>query len=121
MANSDPKNQFQAGHTKKGGRPKGGRNKRTVAREEAYKGSMSSLEFFRRMRDGETFKLSDGSDYVPTMEDRKWAAKEAAPYEHPRLSAIRTTDGSKKTHEEWLEDLADGGSDESHGSATSVH
>jgi len=115
QGNPNPPNQFKTGHAKHGGRKKGARNRRTIVKEAmtAHAKSpdrkvLSSLDFFQQMMEGKPFKLPNGETYQPTIEDMKWAAKEAAPYMHPRLAAIRTTDGSKKSHEDWLKELANG-------------
>ena len=72
-----------------------------------YASDLTPMEFFARVQDGTPVRLANGAGYYPPVDDMKWAASQAAPYTHPRLSAIRTTDGSKKTHEQWMSELAD--------------
>jgi len=70
---------FDPGHTKLGGRPKGGQNKATAAREAEIRASgLTPLEWMLKvMRD-------ESADPIR----RDGAAKDAAPYVHPRLAAI---------------------------------
>ena len=61
------------------GRPKGVPNKVTLRREaEISQGGLTPLDYMlSRLRDPEA-----------SEEDRRWAAQNAAPYVHPRLSSI---------------------------------
>lgn len=101
---------FKAGDPKpKGsGRGKGTPNKRTQAKQQAPARGETPLQFFEKMMAGEKFKLANGEWYEPTVEDMRWAAAQAAPYRHPRLSAVRVSDSQGKSHEEWLKEIEEG-------------
>jgi hypothetical protein len=61
------------------GKPKGIRAKATVAREAEVKASgLTPLDYM----------LSKLRDENASDEDRKWAAQNAAPYVHPKLSTV---------------------------------
>ena len=60
------------------GRPKGVKNKRTKALEEAiHKEGITPLEYM----------LNVLRDDLAPMDDRKWAAQNAAPYVHAKLAS----------------------------------
>lgn len=64
---------------KTGGRQKGSLNKATASREtEIAASGLTPLNYMLKM-------LRDENQ---SAEDRKWAAQNAAPYVHPKLSAI---------------------------------
>lgn len=70
---------------KTGGRKKGVRNKRTEARETIIaKAKITPLEYMLQVLEDE---LAD-------PQDRRWAAKEAAPYVHAKLASVEV--GNKK-------------------------
>ena len=83
---------------KRGGRKKGSKNKCTVERAktiEAIKASgKDPLTFFSQILQNETAPL----------DLRFAAAKELAPFMHPRLASIEARTGGK-THEDRLEEL----------------
>ena len=83
---------------KTGGRKKGTPNKATAARQAAVAASgMTPLDFMLAIVRGENISQGKGkSAYVPTMEDRKWAAGQAAPYVHPRLSSVGVEHSDKQ-------------------------
>lgn len=119
---------FQTGRKKTGGRKTGTKNKMTKARDEAVlQSGMTPLKFMDQVLQGMPIPLSvprmpskhkNGGDdrshgrkrilYHPTFEDMQWAAQTAAPYKHPRLSAVRMSTGTEKSHEDWLRELASG-------------
>lgn len=61
----------------KGGRPKGAINKKTQAAIAAAEKGITPLQFM----------LDVLHDSTKPFEDRQWAAKEAAPYIHARLTS----------------------------------
>ena len=68
------------GHRPGAGRPKGSPNKATQERQaEIAASGLTPLDFMLQV-----LRAPESS-----MEDRKWAAERAAPYVHPRLSAIQ--------------------------------
>ena len=118
---------FQQGRKKTGGRKTGTPNKLSAARAEAaLQSGMTPLKFMEAVLAARPIALSvpkkiknskGGDDrsngrkiiyYHPTFEDMKWAAQNAAPYKHPRLSAVRMSTGTEKSHEDWLRELATG-------------
>ena len=83
------------------GRPPGSKNKRTLMLEEgnrqAAKGGFSPLAYLLRMMRDKTLDKAIRLD----------AAKAAAPYCHPRVSATHTTEASgEMSHAEWVEQMA---------------
>ena len=81
-----------------GGRPKGSKNKATVARQAAIAASgLTPLDYM--------LEVLRSEDSGP--EDRKWAAAASAPYVHPKLSAISHEGKFDVTlsHEERLREL----------------
>ena len=84
------------GSTKTGGRKKGSKNKATAAREKEIKESgLTPLDYM----------LEILRDDKATGEDRKWAAGQAAPYCHSKLSTVDHSGSLNITHEEALEEL----------------
>ena len=83
---------------KTGGRQRGTPNKRTVERRaaiEAIKASgRSPIDFFNDLLRNE----------MAPLDLRFQAAKELAPYTHPKLSSVEARTGGK-THEQRLEEL----------------
>ena len=76
-----------------GGRQKGTKNKRTVAKEHAAKeGPNKDLTPLAHL-------LKIMRNPRQSKEDRNWAAAQAAPYMHPRLKSteIRNADGETLT------------------------
>jgi hypothetical protein len=97
------------GHRPGAGRPKGSPNKATQKRQaEIAASGLTPLDFM----------LEVLRDPGSAMEDRKWAAERAAPYVHPRLSAIQAKVEEEEKHyviyapepretsEEWFERYA---------------
>jgi hypothetical protein len=83
---------------KTGGRQKGSVNKRT--RETVEKAEASGLMPLDYM-----LSLLRAEDTL--LEDRKWAAQQAAPYVHAKLIASHNTgDQVKKSVQEWLEETS---------------
>ncbi len=83
--------QFQKGKSgNKNGRPKGAKNKASAAREAQIKASgLTPLDFMIKCLHGKQIKVKGSAGYFyPTFEDMKWAAAAAAPYVHPKLSAV---------------------------------
>lgn len=80
-----------------GGRPKGARNKRTqetIAKVEAS--GLMPLDYMLDVLRNST-----------NIEDKKWAAQQAAPYIHAKLIASHNTDGKeKKSIWDWLEETS---------------
>lgn len=95
------------------GRPKGARNKATNARQAAVKASGSTpLDvMLKRMRYHEhqaelAKRRKDGkADEIQHLAAADEAARGAAPYVHPRLSAVQMSGNLTLTHEERLEKL----------------
>ena len=71
------------------GRPKGSKNKRTIAQQKAAKRGLMPLEFMLAL-----LRTEEASP-----DDRKWAAKEAAPYVHSRLNSTEIKVPEKIVHE----------------------
>ena len=86
----------RGGYRSGAGRPKGSKNLRTRAREKAAKragtAGTSPLDFLLGMM----------RDEEQPLKVRMAAAKAAAPYCHPRLSAEHVTTDGPMTHEQWL-------------------
>jgi hypothetical protein len=78
------------------GRPSGAINKASAERQaEVAASGITPLEYMLRlMRD-------EGAEEVRRLD----AAKAAAPYVHPRLTAIEHSGGVELTHEQWLSGL----------------
>jgi hypothetical protein len=55
------------------------------------------------------FMMSVLRNEAASFEDRKWAAKEGAPYVHPRLSSVDMKADVSLTHEQWLDNLPEPG------------
>ena len=73
------------------GRPKGAKNKRTQAVEAAVAAAgITPLEFM----------LNVLQDDLAPLDDRKWAAQNAAPYVHAKLSSTEMKADVKATIEE---------------------
>jgi len=83
---------------KTGGRTKGTPNKATAARQAVVASSgLTPLNFMLTLMRGEKISQGEGkSGYVSTMEDRKWAAGQAAAYVHPRLSSVGVEHSDKQ-------------------------
>ena len=89
----------RAAKKKPPGRPKGVKNKRTIAREQdlanTIAGGLTPLQFMlKQMRDEEN-----------PMGLRMEAAKNAAPYVHPKLAAIDHNVNITTAHEDALDEL----------------
>jgi hypothetical protein len=83
---------------KTGGRQKGALNKKTAEKVYAIESSgLTPLDYMLSV-----LRAADSSS-----EDRMWAAKEAAPYCHPRLSAIDHTVKRQTAREISDDELAD--------------
>jgi hypothetical protein len=81
---------------KTGGRVAGSKNKITAAREaELAASGLMPLSFM----------LSILRDETETADRRQWAAERAAPFCHPRLTAVDAQVNIARTHEDWLEQL----------------
>lgn len=94
------------------GRPKGARNKATNARQAAVKASGSTpLDvMLKRMRHHEHLaalakRRKDEAAENQHLAAADEAARGAAPYVHPRLSAVQMSGNLTLTHEERLEKL----------------
>ena len=88
--------QFQPGNNLGKGRPKGSKNRRSVALAKAAKAGIDPLEY----------ALSIMRDTGLERPERLEAAKIALPYCHARLSSSHnTSDKSDKTQAEWVEDM----------------
>lgn len=76
------------------GRPKGSRNKASVAREQLVcESGLSPLDFMLRILEDENANLAD----------RKWAAEKAAPFIHPRVaSETFQSNSNEMSHEDWI-------------------
>lgn len=85
------------GGTREGsGRKPGARNKKTEEQVKAVEESgLTPLEYM----------LSVMRDPVRDAGERLEAAKAAAPYVHPKLTAIHTTGGPEQKLEDWLESI----------------
>ena len=95
------------------GRPKGSRDRETIAREASKSGS-TPLEFYLAIMRGEpivgSFKIGKNGKptkqrvtWYPTKEDQKWAAQVAGPFCHPKLQAVANVTGDQmKSHEDWI-------------------
>jgi hypothetical protein len=82
------------------GRPKGSKNKRTLMLEagsrQAAVGGFSPLAYLLQIMRDKTLDKAIRLD----------AAKAAAPYCHPRLSATHSTkDSNEKSHEDWVKEM----------------
>lgn len=83
--------QFQKGKSgNKNGRPKRAKNKASAAREAQIKASgLTPLDFMIKCLHGKRIKVKGSTGhFYPTFKDMKWAAAAAAPYVHPKLSAV---------------------------------
>jgi hypothetical protein len=89
---------FQKGRRKTGGRQKGVPNKSTREKREKL------LNLIPSGKDPLTFFLEVLADEAAPFDVRAMAAKEAAPYCHPRLSSIEGR-SSSTSHEDRLEAL----------------
>ncbi len=75
------------------GRPKGVPNKVTLKREKEIKQSgLTPLDFMLQ-----TLRADDAS-----VEDRRWAAQNAAPYVHPKLSSVEAHVKGTINIRDWL-------------------
>jgi hypothetical protein len=92
---------MRGGYRPGAGRPKGSKNKRTIAREamtqSALEHGLSPLEYL----------LSVMRDTEQTTAVRLDAAKSAAPYLHAKRMAVLMTETPVRSHEEWLDILGD--------------
>jgi hypothetical protein len=86
---------FHKGRKKTGGRQKGVPNKST--REKL-------LNLIPSGKDPLTFFLEVLADETAPFDTRAMAAKEAAPYCHPKLASVESRSGGK-THEDRLDEL----------------
>lgn len=93
------------GTPKTGGRKKGSVNKATAARQaEIAASGLAPLDYLVEVM----------RDATETPERRLEAAKAAAPYVHPRLSAVEGSHSlSIKRHEDWLDELENASSTDS--------
>lgn len=86
---------------KTGGREKGTPNKATSTREAKIAASgLTPLEFM----------LSILRDDEKALDDRKWAAQNAAPFVHPRLTSIKHSgdeDGAPITFQQIVRKIVD--------------
>jgi len=81
---------------KTGGRVAGSKNKITAAREaELATSGLMPL----------TFMSSILRDEAESADRRQWAAENAAPFCHPRLTAVDVKANISMSHEDWLEQL----------------
>jgi hypothetical protein len=81
---------------RRGGRTKGTPNKATVAKAaEIAASGLTPLDYLIGVMRNEK---------LPTA-DRMEAAKAAAPYVHPKLSAVEMGGSMNMTHEEWIDIL----------------
>ena len=78
------------------GRKPGSPNKKTQEQISAVEDSgITPLEYMLTVMRDEGREQSERLD----------AAKAAAPYVHPKLSAVHSTEGDGKSFEDWLDDL----------------
>jgi hypothetical protein len=89
---------FHKGRKKTGGRQKGVPNKSTREKREKL------LNLIPSGKDPLTFFLEVLADRTAPFDVRAMAAKEAAPYCHPKLASVESRSGGK-THEDRLEEL----------------
>jgi hypothetical protein len=89
---------FQRGREKTGGRQKGVPNKSTREKREKL------LKLIPSGKDPLTFFLQVLADETAPFDVRAMAAKEAAPYCHPRLASAEFRGGGK-SHEDRLAEL----------------
>lgn len=89
---------FELGHKRVGGRTKGTPNRASAARQaEIAASGVTPLEYM----------LGVLRDETASREDRKWAAQNAAPYIHPRLSSTHAAISGEPSVRAWLQSLGE--------------
>lgn len=87
----------------KGGRPKGSRNKRTLLREAALAQRNQFLS--STSSDPLSFLIAAMRNEELPIDKRLQAARDAAPYLHPKLAAIEHSGTIATAHEDALDEL----------------